>query len=45
MDALDAAGAVKEISFPSKTVTWVKFTVTSGSGVNVGLSEVQVYGF
>ncbi|QGQ99051.1 hypothetical protein EHS13_31330 [Paenibacillus psychroresistens] len=41
--ALDNAGAMKDVSFSNKTVTWVKFTVTSGAGTNVGLSEIQVY--
>ena len=40
---LNNAGAVRDITFPSKTVTWVKFQVTSGTGTNVGLSEIQAY--
>lgn len=35
-------GTMLEITFPAKTVTWVKFKVTSGTGPNVGLSEFQV---
>ncbi|UVI32000.1 discoidin domain-containing protein [Paenibacillus spongiae] len=31
------------VAFPVKTVNWVKFQVTGGSGPNVGLSEIEVY--
>lgn len=43
---LNGGGGV-EISFAPRTVTWVKFTVNSVSAEtqNIGLSEVQVYGF
>jgi hypothetical protein len=34
-------GAALQVSFPDKTVTWVKFQVTNSSGTN-GLSEMQV---
>lgn len=37
-------GDAKVVSFLSKTVTSVRFQVTGGSGPNVGLSEVQVFG-
>jgi uncharacterized repeat protein (TIGR01451 family) len=37
-------GTVYEITFPARTVTWVKFKVVGGSGSNVGLSEFQVFG-
>lgn len=33
-------GTPKAVSFPDKTVTWVKFQVTGGAGANVGLSEI-----
>jgi fibronectin type 3 domain-containing protein len=36
-------GESKEVSFTSKTVTWVKFHITGGVGPNVGLSEIEVY--
>lgn len=36
-------GTRKVIKFSEKTVGWVKFTVTGGSGPNVGLAEIQVY--
>ncbi|PQJ72670.1 DUF7402 domain-containing protein [Polaribacter butkevichii] len=42
--ALPNNGAAKEITFANKTVTAVRFTVTNGSGYNVGLSEFQVFG-
>lgn len=37
-------GDAKVVSFAPKTVTWVRFQVTGGSGSNVGLSEMQVFG-
>jgi hypothetical protein len=30
------------VTFATKTITWVKFTVTSAVGYNIGLSEFQV---
>lgn len=36
-------GSMKEITFADKTVTWVKFQISGGSGLNVGLSEFEVY--
>lgn len=36
-------GAAKAITFPEKTVKWVKFEVTDGTGENLGLSEIEVY--
>lgn len=36
-------GTAKTVSFSPKTVTWVKFQVSDGSGANVGLSEMEVY--
>ncbi|MCJ8014491.1 discoidin domain-containing protein [Paenibacillus sp. KQZ6P-2] len=36
-------GSGYSVTFPSKTVTWVKFQVSGGSGANVGLSEIEVY--
>jgi hypothetical protein len=43
--SLDNAGAVKEVIFTPRTVSWVKFTVdsVSGSTLNIGLSEIQVF--
>jgi hypothetical protein len=32
-------GSPAVVNFPAKRVTWVKFQVTGGSGLNVGLSE------
>ena len=37
-------GSPAEVTFPTKQVTWVKFQVTGGSGLNVGLSEFKVFG-
>ncbi len=36
-------GSPKVISFPSRTTTWVRLQVTTGIGLNVGLSELQVH--
>lgn len=36
-------GTPIQVTFPSKTVTWVKFQVTGGSGENVGLQEIQAF--
>ncbi|MCD9025392.1 DUF7402 domain-containing protein [Cohnella silvisoli] len=40
---IPADGSAKTISFTPKNVTWVKFTVSGGIGLNVGLSEFQAY--
>ncbi|QIG39446.1 hypothetical protein G5T42_08090 [Microbacterium sp. 4R-513] len=40
---IDDGGAAKEVTFPPKSVTWVRFTVTGGSGSNNGLSEIQTW--
>ncbi|WP_141692487.1 DUF7402 domain-containing protein [Paenibacillus pectinilyticus] len=42
--ALPNNGGALVVTFPNKTVTWMKFTVTSGAGSNVGLSEIEAYG-
>jgi hypothetical protein len=36
-------GSVKEITFAARSVTWVRFQVQGGAGINVGLSEFQVF--
>jgi hypothetical protein len=36
-------GNAYTITFPNKTVTWVKFQVSGGSGSNVGLAEMAVF--
>ena len=36
-------GSVKIITFPARTFTWVRFTVTGGTGTNVGLAEFKVF--
>ena len=36
-------GQAKTINFPTKKVDWVKFEVTDGDGLNLGLSEIEVY--
>ncbi|WP_314587989.1 cohesin domain-containing protein [Paenibacillus terrigena] len=36
-------GSAYSVTFPDKTVTWVKFQVSGGNGQNVGLSEIEFY--
>ncbi len=41
---LPDTGSAYEIPFPQKNnITWVKFQVTSGAGLNVGLREFQAF--
>ena len=40
---IPAGGGPKTVRFPLKTVDWVRFQVTAGTGPNVGLSEFEVY--
>ena len=37
------SGNGKRITFPTKTVDWVRFEVTDGEGLNLGLSEIEVF--
>ncbi|MEH0152555.1 GH92 family glycosyl hydrolase [Limibacter armeniacum] len=41
--AIPNDGAAKEITFPTKKITWVKFEATDGDGKDIGLSEFEVY--
>jgi hypothetical protein len=43
VSALDNSGLGEAIAFTPRTVTWVKFQVTSGAGLNVGLSEFEAF--
>lgn len=36
-------GTAKAVNFPTKKVTWIKFETTDGNGLNIGLSEIEVY--
>ncbi|KON86881.1 hypothetical protein AF332_08725 [Sporosarcina globispora] len=36
-------GSAYTVTFPDKSVTWVKFQVSGGSGPNVGLSEMKIF--
>ena len=36
-------GRPKLVSFEPRQVEWVRFQVTDGEGINVGLSEIEVY--
>lgn len=42
--ALPPGGNGALISFSSKTVTWVQFTIDSAEGGSTGLSEIEVFG-
>ena len=37
-------GAARTVEFASRSITWVRVRVDSGSGPNVGLSELEVFG-
>jgi hypothetical protein len=43
LSGIPADGTPKAVTFPDKTVTWIRLKVTDGQGLNVGLSEIQVY--
>jgi len=45
VDALPQDGSAKEITFPAKTVNWVRLTIdsTNPECYNIGLSEIEVY--
>ncbi|MDR2951146.1 MAG: GH92 family glycosyl hydrolase [Prevotella sp.] len=36
-------GSPKVIEFPAKKTEWIRFEVTDGDGVNLGLSEIEVF--
>lgn len=36
-------GSPKVVEFPAKTTEWMRFEVTDGDGVNLGLSEIEVF--
>lgn len=36
-------GSPKVVEFPEKETKWIRFEVTDGDGVNLGLSEIEVY--
>src|SRR5439155_12782974 len=42
--ALPTNGRVMPVTFPPKTVSWVRFTVNQAQGTATGLSEMQVLG-
>lgn len=42
--ALPNSGAGLTVAFPTRTVSWVRFTVTSATGSAAGLAEFEVYG-
>ena len=40
----DDASSPFVASFATKSITWVRFTITAAKGLNIGLSEFQVFG-
>lgn len=36
-------GSPKVVEFPAKRTKWIRFEVTDGDGVNLGLSEIEVF--
>nr|WP_292969228.1 GH92 family glycosyl hydrolase [Allomuricauda sp.] len=42
VNAIPNNGDAKRVEFPSKTVQWVRFEVTDGEGLDLGLSEMEV---
>lgn len=41
--AIPNDGSPKMLSFPAKEVEWVRFDVTDGEGLGMGLSEIEVF--
>ncbi|MDR1224044.1 MAG: GH92 family glycosyl hydrolase [Tannerella sp.] len=41
--AIPNDGRAKTVDFPPKKIEWVKFEVTDGEGLKLGLSEIEVY--
>src|SRR5262249_50312887 len=44
LGGLPSRGTGLTVSFAARTVTWVRFTVTSATGGSAGLSEFEAYG-
>jgi LmbE family N-acetylglucosaminyl deacetylase len=42
--ALPANGVGLTVTFPQKSITWVRFTIGGASGTAVGLSEIEAFG-
>lgn len=43
VNAIPNNGTAKKITFPSKTVDWIRFQVADGVGHELGLSEIEVF--
>jgi hypothetical protein len=43
VDTLPNDGSALSLNFTARSVTWVRFTVNSGRGSNIGLAEFEVY--
>ena len=43
INSISNDGLAKSISFPARSVKWVKFLVTDGDGTDLGLSEIEVF--
>jgi len=41
--ALNNAGAAVTVTFSSRTITWIRFTVTNSAGDDLGLAEMEVF--
>jgi len=41
--ALNNNGTATQVTFSSRTVSWLRFTVTSANGADVGLAEIEVF--
>ena len=44
VSALPTNGVGLTVSFPTKNVTWIRFTVNTATGTAAGLAELEVYG-
>ncbi len=43
VNAINNDGTGKEITFPEKTISWVRFETTDGDGRDLGFSEIEVF--
>ncbi|MCP4135964.1 MAG: discoidin domain-containing protein, partial [bacterium] len=43
--SLPEDGSAHTVTFDAKTVSWVKLNISDAEGVNVGLAEMQVFGY
>lgn len=43
VNTIPNSGAPKVVEFETKKINWVRFRATDGEGMNLGLSEIEVY--